>query len=119
GIPAGDLDLLLRSARDRMTQRFIQLGLEAVARIGGRQAEPLMNRMLHYAPFNEEVVRANLIYLVSLGRIGDATTYYRDYCNRLRTEMNVDVGSETRILAGQLQLPLGQALRGPPPAQPP
>ncbi len=117
-IPAGDLDLLLRSARDRMTQRFIQLGLEAVARIGGRQAEPLMNRMLHHAPFNEEVVRANLIYLVSSGRIGDATTYYRDYCNRLRTEMNVDVESETRILAGQLQLRLGQALGGPPPAQP-
>jgi tetratricopeptide (TPR) repeat protein len=101
-IPGGELDMMVRSTRDRMTRRFVNLALTAVANIGGPQAELLMNRALQVAPFNEEAVRANLLHLASLGRIEDAAAFYRDFCSRLRNEMNAEVEIETRVLAGQL-----------------
>ena len=91
------------SARERHTERVIELLEELAAADGGRRAIELTRRQVEQDPFDEEAHRRLMLRLAEAGDRAGSIRVYRALSERLARELGVAPSAQTRELIETLR----------------
>lgn len=99
---SSDLSSFLEFHRRRMRDRLVQLAVAGADQIGGEAAHRALSHLQNCLPHDDRVCRALLRHTAKMYGADQARLTYRNFANRLESELGVQPEDETKSVLHEL-----------------
>jgi DNA-binding SARP family transcriptional activator/Tfp pilus assembly protein PilF len=98
----GDTGIWLIAERERLRARFIALALKGALVVRDQAAQDILDRLAELAPYDKEILRAQMVVAAGNGQRVKAESSYRSFAARLERDLGTAPPAKARLLLPEL-----------------